>query len=131
VNYRAAAASYNQVKNHSAVENADAHRLIDMLFDGLLERIAQARGAMQHKMVEAKGQKINSAIAILSGLRENLNHDADPEISANLDALYAYVQDILSKAHRINDLDLLDEATQLISNVASAWKQIGGSAKKG
>ena len=125
MNYQVAAASYNQVKTHSAVEDASPHKLIDMLFDGLLERISQAKGAMVHKNVELKGKKINSAINIVNGLRENLNHDQGGELSQNLDGLYIYIQNVLSSAHASNDIAKLDEAATLVEDIASAWKQIG------
>ncbi len=124
MNYQVAAASYNQVKTHSALEDASPHKLIDMLFDGLQERIAQAKGALQHKNIELKGKKINSAINIISGLRENLNHDNGGELAGNLESLYVYIQQTLLEAHRNNDISKLDEAAQLVDNVASAWKQI-------
>ncbi|MFT7559291.1 MAG: flagellar protein FliS [Flavobacteriales bacterium] len=125
MNYQLAASSYAQVKNHSGVQSASPHKLIDMLFDGLLERISQAKGAMTHNNIELKGKKINSAINILGGLRENLNHDSPDEISDNLDALYDYIQGLLSRAHSSNDIALLNEAGDLIHNVAGAWKKIG------
>lgn len=124
MNYQVAAASYNQVKTHSGVEDASPHKLIDMLFDGALERIAQAKGAMHHGNVELKGQKINSAINIVNGLRENLNHDNASDISGNLDGLYEYVTRILVKAHRENNAQPLDEAAVILGDIASAWKQI-------
>ncbi|WP_245929134.1 flagellar export chaperone FliS [Agarilytica rhodophyticola] len=125
MNYQSAAASYNVVRNHSGVENATPHQLIEMLFEGLLERISQAKGAMQYKNIELKGRKINSAIGIVNGLRENLNKEDGGEISENLDALYVYILGILAKAHTHNDQALLDEASVLIGNIHSAWKQIG------
>jgi len=124
VNYQVAAASYSQVKHHSAVEDASPHKLIEMLFDGALERISQAKGAMEHGNVELKGHKINSAINIVNGLRENLNHDSGTDISGNLDGIYEYVTRVLAQAHVKNDQKLLDEAATLISDIASAWKQI-------
>lgn len=125
MNYQSAAASYNVVKNQCGVESASPHRLIDMLFDGLLERITQAKGAMQFKNVELKGSRINSAISIVNGLRENLNLDNGGELAENLNALYIYIQEILSKAHKENNESLLDEAAMLVNNIHSAWKQIG------
>lgn len=125
MNYQVAAASYNQVKTHSVVEDASPHRLIQMLFDGLLERIAQAKGAIIHKNIELKGSRINSAINIVNGLRENLNHDHGIELSANLDGLYVYIQGVLTAAHVENSVAKLDEAATLVEDIASAWKQIG------
>lgn len=125
MNYQSAAASYHGIKNQSGVENASPHRLIDMLFDGLSERITQAKGAMLYKNVELKGKKINGAIAIINGLRENLNKDDGGELAENLDGLYVYVQNILAKAHAENNENLLDEANLLIGNIHTAWKEIG------
>ncbi len=125
MNYQNAAHSYHNVKNQSGVENASPHRLIDMLFEGLQERIIQAKGAMQFKNMELKGAKINSAISIINGLRENLNTDEGGELAENLDALYIYIQNILAKAHTENNTALLDEATVLINNVHTAWREIG------
>lgn len=124
MNYQVAAASYNQIKTQSGVEDASPHKLIEMLFDGAIERIAQAKGAMVHHNVELKGKKINSAINIINGLRENLNHDSGTEISGNLDGLYEYITRILTQAHRENNPKLLDEAAVLVGDIASAWKQI-------
>lgn len=125
MNYQAAAHSYHNVRNQSGVENASPHRLIDMLFEGLQERITQAKGAIQYKNIELKGSRINSAISILNGLRENLNVDEGGEVAENLDTLYIYIQNILAKAHVENDADLLDQASGLIENVHSAWREIG------
>ncbi len=125
MNYQSAAQSYNVVRNQSGVENASPHRLIDMLFEGLQERITQAKGAIQYKNVEMKGSRINSAISIINGLRENLNTDDGGEIAENLDGLYIYIQKILAQAHIENSEPLLTEASELIENVHSAWREIG------
>lgn len=124
MNYQVAAASYNKIKTHSAVDDASPHKLIDMLFDGALERIAQAKGAMEHGNIELKGKKINGAINIVNGLRENLNHDDATEISENLEATYEYITRILAQAHATNNAQQLDEAATLLSNIADAWKNI-------
>ncbi|MFL0799165.1 MAG: flagellar export chaperone FliS [Agarilytica sp.] len=125
MNYQSAAQSYNVVRNQSGVENASPHRLIDMLFEGLQERITQAKGAIQYKNVEMKGSRINSAISIINGLRENLNTDDGGEIAENLDGLYIYIQKILAQAHIENNETLLTEASELIENIHSAWREIG------
>jgi len=124
VNYQAAAASYKQIKTQSGVEDASPHKLIQMLFDGALERMVQAKGAMEHGNVELKGKKINGAINIINGLRENLNHDDASEISDNLEATYEYITRILSQSHIKNDVKKLDEAYVLLNNIASAWREI-------
>lgn len=125
MNNQVAVNSYAKVHTHSSVETASPHKLIDMLYEGALERITQARGAMRYKQTEAKGKRINQAIGIVGGLRENLNIEEGGDIAQNLDALYVYIQSILAKAHFQNDESKLEEATTLLLDLRDAWKQIG------
>lgn len=125
MNVQFAVDSYAKVHRNANVEVASPHKLIDMLYEGALERIAQAKGAIQYQNIELRGKKINAAISIVGGLRANLNHDEGGEISQNLEALYVYIQSILVKAHRNADVELLDEAHGLLANMRDAWLQIG------
>lgn len=125
MNTQAALKSYTSVRNRGTAEEASPHKLVDMLFEGALQRIAEAKGAMQFGNIEVKGQKINRAVSIVGGLRESLNLDEGGEVAANLDALYVYVQNLLFNAHAKNDPAKLDEATGLLVDMRSAWMQIG------
>jgi flagellar protein FliS len=125
VNTQAALKSYAKVHYRANVEIASPHRLIDMLYEGAIERIVQAKGAMEFGNIELKGSKINSAVSIVGGLRESLNSDAGGDLAMNLDGLYVYIQGLLSAAHIKNDPSKLDEAVTLLTDLRSAWKQIG------
>lgn len=125
MNPQAALKSYSKVHYRSNVEVASPHRLVDMLFEGAIERIIQAKGAMEYGNVELKGSKINSAVSIVGGLRESLNTDDGGELAMNLDNLYVYIQGILTTAHIKNDWSKLDEAMTLLTDIRSAWQQIG------
>lgn len=125
MNTQAALKSYAKVHYRSNVEIASPHRLIDMLYEGAIERIVQAKGAMEFGNIELKGNKINSAVSIVGGLRESLNTDAGGDLAMNLDNLYVYIQGLLSAAHMKNDASKLDEASTLLADLRSAWKQIG------
>lgn len=125
MNTQAALKSYAKVHYRANVEIASPHRLIDMLYEGAIERIVQAKGAMEFGNIELKGGKINSAVSIVGGLRESLNSDAGGDLAMNLDGLYVYIQGLLSAAHIKNDPSKLDEAVTLLTDLRSAWKQIG------
>lgn len=125
MNAQFAVDSYAKVHRQSSVSVASPHKLIDMLYEGALERIAQAKGAIQYGNIELRGKKINSAIEIIGGLRMSLNPEAGGEIAENLDALYVYLQNLLVKAHKTADLDALDEAQGLLAKMHDTWKQIG------
>ena len=57
MNAQVALQSYGSVKVDAGVQGANPHQLTLMLFDGFLERIAQAKGAIQQKDIERRGKK--------------------------------------------------------------------------
>lgn len=125
MNAQAALKSYSSVRTDATAQTASPHQLIQMLFDGALERIAQAKGAMQQKDISLKGEKISSAVNIVGGLKDNLDMESGGEVAENLASLYDYIQRRLIEAHSNNDPMILDEAAALIIEVSEAWKQIG------
>lgn len=116
---------YQQVNTQSAVAYASPHRLIQMLLEGALERIAVAKGCIQRQDIVAKGKQIGNAVDIMGGLREGLNQEAGGEIAANLDALYDYLQRRLLEANLHSDITILDEVADLLRPIKEAWDLIG------
>jgi flagellar protein FliS len=115
---------YQQVSKSGAAY-ASPHRLIQMLMEGALERIAVAKGCIQRQDIAAKGEQIGKAVDIIGGLREGLNQEAGGEIAANLDALYDYLQRRLLQANLNSDITILDEVTHLLRPIKEAWDAIG------
>lgn len=122
--YARAAQNYSSVKVQSSVEDASPHRLIQMLFEGAIERIAQAKGAMQRKDVTRKLEAVNKAINIVSGLQGSLNDAEGGELAANLDDVYDYIIRRLIQANQENDPAQLDECGLLLGELKSAWDGI-------
>ncbi|MCB1777262.1 MAG: flagellar export chaperone FliS [Candidatus Competibacteraceae bacterium] len=120
---------YHQVDTHSGVAYASPHRLIQMLMDGALERIAVAKGCIQRQDIVAKGQQIGDAVDIIGGLREGLNGETGSEIVVNLDALYDYMQRRLLEANLHGDIVILDEVADLLRSIKEAWDAIGETSE--
>lgn len=125
MNSYSAVQSYASVKVHSGVESATPHRLIQMLFEGALERIAQAKGAMAQNQLARKGEMIGKAVAIVGGLQGSLNDKEGGGLAANLDSLYDYIIRRLTQANYENNPDYLDECGRLLGEIKSAWDAIG------
>lgn len=123
-NAKSALQQYKQIGNESDAAFASPHRLIQMLFEGALEKISIARGHMERGEISAKGQNIGWAISIVEGLRTSLDKNTGGEIAANLDALYEYIEHRLTEANLTNNLEFLDECTKLLKTVKSAWDEI-------
>jgi flagellar secretion chaperone FliS len=121
---------YKQTNIHGGAEYADPHTLITMLFDGLQERLAVAKGAMTRKDFATKGQSIGSAMDIIAYLQACLDRESGGEIAANLDALYDYMVRSLLTASSQNKPELIDEVSGLVNEVSSAWVAIREVANK-
>ena len=124
MNVMSAMRQYQKVSVQSEVFEASPHRLIQMLMQGGLERIAQARNAIERKTFAQKGELIGKAISIVGGLREPLDHEVGGELSQNLDGLYDYMIRRLLDANRDSDVAPLDEVSGLLRELKSGWDAI-------
>jgi flagellar protein FliS len=121
----AASNLYRQVGVVSAVPDASPHRLVTMLFDGLLESIAQARGAMAAGDPARKGREIGRAVRIVEeGLKGNLNLSAGGRLATDLNDLYVYLVLRLTQANLRSDEDALRECQALVQPLRDAWASI-------
>ncbi|WP_312246045.1 flagellar export chaperone FliS [Stutzerimonas nitrititolerans] len=115
---------YQSVNTNAQLVDATPHRLIQMLMEGGLTRLAQAKGAMERNDVALKGTLIGKTIDIVGGLRQGLNLEAGGEVAANLDSLYIYMATRLVEANRKNDPTILDEVAGLLREIKSGWDGI-------
>lgn len=118
---------YRKLGIESEVSNASPHRLIQMLFEGALGRLAAAQGAIVRNDMAAKGEHLGKAISIIGGLRGSLDMSAG-ELSENLDRLYEYMNFRLLEASSQNDADKVAEVIQLLKTLKSGWDEISPSA---
>ncbi|OJU92665.1 MAG: flagellar export chaperone FliS [Burkholderiales bacterium 66-5] len=125
-----AANAYRQVGVQSGVTNATPHTLVQMLFDGLMQRLQAARGDLQRSDVQAKGVHLGQAVQILGeGLKASLNAEQGGELAQNLGVLYDYCIRQLTMANLHNDIEPVEEVIALIAPVARGWKEIGASGQ--
>lgn len=121
------ASAYRQVGVETSVDHATPHQLINLLFDGYMESIMQARGAMRNGLIEQKGRAIGRAARIVEeGLKASLNVEAGGELARDLQALYDYLARRLTLANLRNDEAMLEECAQLVEPLRQAWREIGG-----
>ncbi|MDO9623019.1 MAG: flagellar export chaperone FliS [Pseudomonas sp.] len=125
MNAMSAMKQYQSVNTQAQAVDASPHRLIQMLMEGGLTRIAQARGAMERQQTAMKGELIGKAIGIIGGLRASLNLQQGGELAANLDRLYQYMVSRLLEANVKNDAAQLDEVAGLLRDVKTGWDAIG------
>ncbi len=122
-------AAYQSASAHGGVAAADPHRLVVMLMDGALERIATARGCIERKEIVEKARLLNRAVSILGELRSSLDMKAGGTIAANLAELYDYMCRLVLQANSDNSQKHLDEVSKLLHEIRSAWVAIPAQAR--
>ncbi|MDR5866916.1 flagellar export chaperone FliS [Halomonas koreensis] len=128
--YGRGAGAYAKVGVESGVMSASPHQLIVMLFDGALASIRKARIHLQDGNRSEKGKAISKALEIVTnGLQAALDAERGGEIAERLDMLYDYIGRQLLAANRHDDVERLDEAERLLSDIASAWREIAPQAQ--
>jgi flagellar protein FliS len=122
---RPRADAYRRIGVETSMHTIDQHQIIVLLYDGLLQEIARARGAMSRQDVKGKCDAITRALRILEeGLITGLDMVDGGEIAQNLNALYNYCVQQLVLANARNDDALLQEVHGLIDSIAQGWKAI-------
>ena len=120
---------YRQVDAAAMVEDASPHRLIQLMFEGLMARLSAARGQIMRRDIPARAKSIGSAVAILGGLQQCLDEEKGGDLSRNLRDLYEYAQQRLYRANVDNDVAALDEVVDLLGRIKSAWDEIKPEAR--
>jgi len=118
---RSGAAQYGKVAAESEVSYANPHRLVQMLMEGALDKVATAKGCIERNDLEGKSQQVTWAMSIINGLRTSLDMDAGGAIAANLDDLYSYMTRRLIDGSVQNDPAALAEVIDLMLEIKGAW----------
>jgi flagellar secretion chaperone FliS len=125
------AAQYRAVRSHGLVAEASPARLVQIMFEQILEHLATAQGCMARihdnlplTDVITKGKALGKAIRLIDQLNNTLDMERGQKIAANLRALYIYMLARLTFANATNDSKIVAEVASLIHKVKSGWDQI-------
>jgi len=122
--YNKSANQYQKVGIASEIEGADPHRLIQMLMEGALTRMSQAKGFIEREDHEAKAAVLGRVVEIIATLQSSLDHNQGGEIAGELERLYDYMNRRIIDAMSNNDVDILDEVMGLMLQIKSGWDGI-------
>ena len=125
------AAQYRAVSSHGLVAAASPTRLVQIMFEQILEQLAAAQGCIARIRnnlpladVIAKGKALGKAIRLIDQLNNTLDMERGQQVAENLRALYVYMLARLTLANATNDAKIVAEVASLILKVKSGWDQI-------
>lgn len=122
--------AYSEIELSTDVLTASSHRLIQLMFEKCAQHIELSKTFILVNDIPKKCHSISKALDIIEYLRLCLNHQDEKasELSALLDSLYAYLQKNLVQANVNNDIQYLDEAKKILTELKTAWDGIGEPA---
>ncbi|MEE9422546.1 MAG: flagellar export chaperone FliS [Gammaproteobacteria bacterium] len=131
VNIQNALHQYSQTAVETSINTASPHRLVQMLMEGVQDKIRIARLQMERKELGEKAKSITCAISIVDGLRMSLDKEAGGDIAQNLDDIYDYMVRRLIDANLSNEPEILDEVMALMHQIKEAWDTIANVESTG
>lgn len=99
--------------------NAPPEQLTLMLYNGCLKFIDEGTAAVSEKRFEDANTSLQKAQRIISEFRMTLNMDY--EISHQLLPLYNYIYDRLVEGNIKSDVEILNGAREIVSELRDAW----------
>ena len=98
-------------------------KLIEMLYEGVLRFNAQAKKAIKDENIEKRVYWINRSTAIVTELISILDLDQVGDVSKYLESLYNYELQLLTEASSKNDINKLDEVSNVFKSLLEAWRE--------
>ncbi len=111
-------ATYQQAQ----IGSAGPLRVVVLLYEGALLFSRQALEKFDEPA--ARGHALGRAHRIISELFAALDHEQGQEIDTNLDALYGFLLDALTRANVDGDRKALKGAIEVLAALLPAWRTI-------
>ncbi|MEQ1875769.1 MAG: flagellar export chaperone FliS, partial [Bdellovibrionia bacterium] len=122
-------AAYQKYKT-SAIQSASREKILLMLYEGAIRFTKLAIIACEKKDIAERGINIGRAFDIIMELNNTLDHKIGGPIAANLEQLYMFMTDQLTKANVSGDPQPLKDVVKVLDTLYDGWVKAVESLKK-
>lgn len=91
------------------------------LYDTAIRHARQGARSIQARQLVAKGKELQRVSSIIAELASTLDHAVAPQLCANLEQLYGYIQRQLALASARMDPAAAEEVASLLGTLRDAW----------
>ena len=102
---------------------ASKENVLLMLYEGAIRFCKLSKKAFENNDLAQKGLMIGKTMDIVFELKNTLDHKVSPEVASQLDSLYNYMIEELTKANMNNDTKKLDDVINVLETLYSGWIQ--------
>ena len=114
----------------TSVQSASKEKVLLMLYEGAIRFTKQAIKAAEEKKIADRGMMIGRVYDIVMELNNTLDHKVGGEISKNLEQLYLFIMEKLTRANITGDPEHLRVCLKIIENLYEGWKGAVEKIKK-
>ena len=118
---------YRKVHASGSLTDASPHRVVQVMLQTAIDRLAEAKGHIDRNEPAAKSEAIGKAVAIVEALQLSLDPESGGEVARNLANLYEYMNRTLLQANAGSSGELVDEVVSLLGEIKSGWDGIGSA----
>lgn len=113
---------YQQYKKTS-IESASREKILLLMYEGAIRFVKLAINAIEKNNIADKGTYIGRAYDVIMELNNTLDHEVGGELAQNLESLYIFMTDNLTKANINNDKKSLEDVLKILLTLHEGWKQ--------
>ncbi len=122
--------AYQRTNVNAEISVADPYYVTKLLYQGIFERLAQAKGAIERGDLAMKAKKLSSATAIIENLKSTLDFSQSKTIAQSLFDIYSYMLDQIADATMNVAIEPLDNALRAFMPIKKAWDAIPLNAQQ-
>ncbi|MBX9795343.1 flagellar export chaperone FliS [Sphingomonas sp.] len=117
-------AMYRQIDLAGRTATADAHGLVELMYDELIRALGAVASAVRAGNHAIKSEKIARAVAILFALEAGLDFDRGGDVARTLAGLYRAARKEILDASLGRDPEPFLEVANNLREIAGAWRQL-------
>lgn len=121
--------AYQKYKQTS-IQSASREKLLLMLYEGAIKFVKLAIVAAEQKNIADRGMNLGRAYDIILELNNTLDHKVGGEIARNLEQLYMFMTEQLTKANITGDPQYLRNCLRILETLHEGWVKAVEQLKK-
>jgi flagellar secretion chaperone FliS len=114
----------------TSVESASKEKLLLMLYEACIKNMKKAIQAAESKDIKARGENIGKSYDIVMELMNTLNKEVGGDLAVDLERLYLYVNEQLTRANITGDKQHIINAQKVMETLYEGWVQAVEIVKK-
>lgn len=121
--------AYQKYKTTS-IQSASREKLLLMMYEGAIKFLKKAILAAEEKQIAERGANIIRVYDIIMELNNTLDHKVGGDVATNLEQLYMYITDQLTKANISGDPQFLRNCLSIMETLLEGWQKAIEQIKK-